>query len=103
MAAIANDDAIIESGSDSEAEGPQDLSDGAILDKYKAAAGIVNKTLQGIIDTQVKDGASVGLGALMILFGGPEGVMMGLPQLLAGADLANKSIGTSKCGRVGDS
>jgi len=54
MASIA-EDAIIESDS----EGPQDLSDGAILDKYKAAAEIVNKTLQGIVDTQIKDGASV--------------------------------------------
>lgn len=51
----------------------------------------------------IKDGASVGLGVLMILFGGPEGMMMGTPQLLAGADLYYKSTGTSKCGYVGDS
>jgi curved DNA binding protein len=54
MASLADDN---NSGSDNDEV--LDLSNGAILDKYKCAAEIVNKTLQGVIDTQLKDGASV--------------------------------------------
>jgi len=53
MASLADDN---NSGSDNDEV--LDLSNGAILDKYKCAAEIVNKTLQGVIDTQLKDGAS---------------------------------------------
>jgi curved DNA binding protein len=45
--------------SDSDGEEVMDLSNSAILDKYKAAAEIVNKALEGVVTTQIKDGASV--------------------------------------------
>jgi len=59
MASLAKDDTNSGSDAEIEEESSQDISDGKILDKYKTAAEIVNKTLQGVVDTQIKDGASV--------------------------------------------
>ena len=55
MASIADNNS--DAGSD--AEEVNDLSNGSILDKYKCAAEIVNKALEGVVSTQIKDGQSV--------------------------------------------